>query len=267
MWAMAHIEGAADYARGHWDTLATWAAYLRTEGLDPRNQLCTDDFAGHLAHNANLSLKAVIGLACYSRLAGALGKKRICVEYGRVAQSMAARWQAMALDGGYSKLAFDRPGTWSLKYNLVWDKILSLGLFEPAIAAAEISNYKRRMKPFGVPLDNRKSYTKADWLVWCATLAESRSDFAALLLPLHKFLNGSPDRVPFSDWYDAADGTVAGFRARSVVGGVFIKMLADEGIWRKWHSAARKQDRRAMTVPGTPKRGRKPRAAVSEVVN
>ena len=56
------------YAREHWDVMTTWADYLCEYGLDPENQLCTDDFAGHLAHNCNLSLKAIMGIAGYSRI-------------------------------------------------------------------------------------------------------------------------------------------------------------------------------------------------------
>lgn len=234
MAALAKAEGNADFARPYWPLLSRWAKYLSEKGMDPENQLSTDDFAGHLAHNTNLSIKAILALGSFSQLAGTLGKADEAASYRRIAQQMASKWLPMAADGDHTKLAFDRAGTWSQKYNLVWDNLLGLKLFPPSLSQQEISSYLRHQNKFGLPLDNRETYTKLDWITWTATLATRREDFAALVAPLHTYMTESPTRVPLSDWFETTDGKQVGFQARSVVGGVFIKMLSDPGTWEKW---------------------------------
>jgi len=242
--ALAHSEGNADYAAKYWPTLTKWANYLKDKGLDPENQLCTDDFAGHLAHNTNLSIKAIVALAGYAQLCDDLGHKEDAAAFRKLAEGFAAKWQEMADDGDHYRLTFDKPGTWSQKYNLVWDKLLGMHLFPPAVARKEVAYYKTVQNRYGLPLDNRKGrrrdpsvhYTKLDWLIWSATLADNPDDFRAIADRAYDFANDSPTRVPLSDWYDTNSAKKVGFQARSVVGGVFIKLLEDPGTWKKWSS-------------------------------
>lgn len=236
--AVAHAEGNADFAQRYWPLLTKWAEYLKAKGLDPENQLCTDDFAGHLAHNANLSIKAIEALGAYAQLAEDLQHADIAREYRALAKSMAVQWVKMADDGDHYRLAFDKPGTWSQKYNLVWDDILGLHLFPDNVRSREVAFYLQHMNRYGLPLDNRATYTKLDWELWTATLADRPADFQTVVHAVFDFLSNTPDRVPMTDWYDTVSAKQRGFQARSVVGGVFIKMLADAATWRKWASPA-----------------------------
>ena len=235
--ALAKAEGNAGFAAHYWPELQKWAEYLQREGMDPANQLSTDDFAGHLAHNANLSIKAILALRAYADLAAKTGHSTDAEKYQQLSRDMAARWQQLANDGDHFRLAFDKPGTWSEKYNLAWDRVLGFNLFPSSIAETEIKFYKTHLNAYGLPLDNRSGYTKLDWEVWTATLASNRQDFDQLISPLQRFINESPSRVPLTDWYWTTDARQAGFQARSVVGGVYMPVLANEAMWKKWLGA------------------------------
>ena len=225
--SVAKAEGHADFAARWWGEVTKWAEYLARFGYDPGNQLCTDDFAGHLAHNANLSVKSIIALASYALMADMRGEKDAAAKYRRMAEGMVPKWMEAAKGGmhGATRIAFDRPDTWSLKYNLVWDRVLDLGLFPPEVADAELKAYRALELPYGVPLDCRKTYTKADWLVWCGSMTGRREDLEFMSEGIYRFLDETPDRIPFSDWYLTDSRLYRGFIARSVVGGVFMPVF------------------------------------------
>ncbi|MDQ0091422.1 hypothetical protein J2T12_004859 [Paenibacillus anaericanus] len=233
--AVCLTDGHADFAAEHEELLSTWADYLLEYGLDPENQLCTDDFAGHLARNANLSVKAIMGVASYAILKGMMGHLSEAERYKKAAKEMAIKWEELARDQDHYKLAFGQDGTWSLKYNLIWDILFDSHIFDETIIQKEVSWYLNKMDKYGIPMDSRAAYTKADWLVWAASLASEREDFTNLIEPLWDALNETPDRVPFSDWHDTNTARQMNFQHRSVVGGIYIKLLKD-----KWAEAGKK---------------------------
>lgn len=236
--AYCQARGEVIFARRYWGILTRWANYLVDKGLDPENQLCTDDFAGHLAHNVNLSLKAILAVAAYAQMCDMAGLTAEAKDYRARAEAMAQDWLRMADDGDHYRLTFDRPDTWSQKYNLVWDKLLGLDLFPAAVAEKEVAFYKTQIGRYGLPLDQRSLYTKLDWIIWSASLAHDARDFEVFVAPLHQWMNETESRVPLTDWYYTDSGKQAGFQARSVVGGVFIKLLGKPKIWQKWASRA-----------------------------
>ena len=245
--AIAHAEGNADFVAPWWPQLTQWAQYLEKYGLDPEQQLCTDDFMGHLAHNANLSVKAILGLATYGDLCRMRGDQETAKKYFDLAKADAEHWMKVAAEDDHYRLAFDKPGTWSQKYNLVWDRLLGLNIFPPSVAQKEVAHYRKVMLRYGVPLDSRTHLTKTDWSFWSATLAEKQSDFESIIAPIYDYLNETTTRDPIADSYVTDKVQSGGMHARPVVGGFFIKMLSDRDTWKKW--AARDKLRPANWTP------------------
>ena len=224
--AICDADNSVDFVRPYMDTVREWSRYLIKYGLDPENQLCTDDFAGHLAHNVNLSIKAVMGIAGYARILERLGETAEADKMMATAREYAASIMERAKnsDGSY-RLAFDKPETFSLKYNSVWDKLWGTGLFTEEFYKGEIARYKKELLPYGVPLDSRERYTKSDWLVWAACLAEDKEDFETLTASLWSAYNTMRTFVPMTDWYYCDTSHMKGFRHRTVQGGLFIKLM------------------------------------------
>lgn len=215
-----------EFFKNNSDLADKWVRYLVEYGLKPANQLCTDDFAGHLANNLNLAIKATVGIACYAKLLEGAGNTQGYEKYLQIAQAYARQIEQFASGYAHCPLTWDSDdSTFSLKYNLLFDKVCNLGLFSREFYDREIDCYLAKQNAFGVPLDSRESYSKSDWIVWVASLTGDKAKRGALLQKLDNYLKHTPSRVPFSDWYDTVNGKTCAFRARTVQGGCFAVLL------------------------------------------
>lgn len=227
--ACYRFDGDIDFFKQDYSLAECWVEYLVRYGLRPENQLCTDDFAGHLKNNINLAIKATVGIAAYAELAVACGKAEVGAKYRKIAEDFAAEISAFGAKFSHLPLTWDTgEETFSLKYNFAFEKLFNLGLFSQSILEKEVDYYLEKCGRFGTPLDNRNGYIKSDWLMWSASLTDDLSKKKKLISALDVYLKQSPDRVPFSDWYEAKDGSHYHFLARSVQGGCFILLLKDK---------------------------------------
>ena len=224
--AIYKFGGDIQFFKENLDLCAKWVEYLVKYGLRPASQLCTDDFAGHLANNVNLTVKAAVGIGAYAQLLSIIGDKENSVKYRKKAEEFAADIQRFGEGKTHLPLTWDLgEETYSLKYNFAFDKILGLKLFDQALLEKEVDYYLTKKEAFGLPLDNRNDYSKNDWTVWVASLTDDVEKSKQFISPIIDFLKNSPDRVAFSDLHFAGSGKHHYFRARTTLGACFILLL------------------------------------------
>jgi hypothetical protein len=222
--ALEHRKSKVDLS-AYWKIYVQWADYLISALPDPENQLCTDDFEGPIPHDSNLALKGILGISSFAQMCQNRGNTTCYDYYMKVATGFAAKWVTLSNpdNSNHYRLRYDQPG-WSLKYNMLFQYILGQKVFNQSVIDMEIAFYKTNLHAFGIPLDLRSDYTKLDWQSWIAAMGTD-ADFKTILHAIYRFANETPDRVPLSDWYFTSTAKQRGFQARTVVGGVYAKMI------------------------------------------
>lgn len=226
-WAYALAAKDTEFLKKNLDLLGKWADYLVKTGNDLDLQLCTDDFAGALAQNVNLAIKSCTGIACYGKILTLL-KDPAAETYFKAAKANADDIVKRGSSDDRLRLVFNRKNGWSLKYNMVWNFIFDLGLFDDELAAQEVAWYYKKRNKYGVPLDSRRAFTKSDWMIWATTLDKSKKavgDFASDLVAM---LAKTKPRAPFTDWFDTKSAIRYFFCHRTVQGGLWMPVMRDK---------------------------------------
>jgi hypothetical protein len=145
----------------------------------------------------------------------------------QTAAKMAKQWEKDARDKDHYRMEFHKSGTWSQKYNLVWDKMWGWNLFPPQVIEKEIDFYLTKQQRYGLPLDSRDLQTKSDWILWTAAMAPDTPTFLRIADRHYDYVNETPSRIPLSDFYTVDNAKSCNFSARSVIGGLWMKVLMD----------------------------------------
>jgi hypothetical protein len=244
----AEPASARAFAERHYGIFRQWANYLaadngqgQSNALDPLIQNQTDDFTGLIAHSTNLALKGILAISAMSILARVAGNNsNDATFYYSLAAGLMARWANLAQDPNepHQMMAYIEPDntdqptmsiSWSQKYNSYPDKLLQLTMIPQDVLDNEVKCYVGKASVYGIPLDSRHKYTKADWELWTAAGMGDPLLRRDIINGLFTFAHTTPQRVPFTDWYDTVSGTQQGFQARPVIGGLFALVSLTAG--------------------------------------
>jgi hypothetical protein len=253
--AIAQAEGGRHgFADAHWALLTKWVHYLAKNGFDPGTQLCTDDFAGPMDHNANLSVKAINAIGAYAYLCTLRGQTARAAKYRAMAKQFVGRWEKadISSNGTHYRLGFTFRHSWSQKYNMIWSNVLGLHVFPRSVQHKELTYYMTKMQVFGLPLDSRKLYTEDPWNFFTASLDPGSVYFHRIMDGVYHFADQTRNRLGFADFYWTNNARCAGMYARPVMGSVFMTMLTNKKVWLKWAASGEKFTGNFSPLPNPP---------------
>jgi len=225
---MQNKQETKEFFNNYRPLLQIWGDYLVQNLPDPGEQLCTDDFEGPSPHNVNLAAKGILAIGAYAKILGLFGELVKATFYENKAKEYYVFWEKNSFTQDHYKLQYNLGSdTWSQKYNLIFQRLLDLDLFPEDSLKKEIDFYLTKLNKYGFPLDNREIFTKVDWSFWSGSLGTDEQ-FLKVIDSTYSFLNETPNRVPFSDWYQTDSAEIKGFQARPVVGGLWSKILIEK---------------------------------------
>lgn len=211
------VDGDFSLIEENFDLLDRWGSFLMKEGPVYGSQLCTDDFAGHLAGNINLAIKATVALFAYRQILLKKGDAGLAKNVDETIAAYKEKIERERCKDGHLPLAFGSgEETYGLKYNLVFDSIIGANIFSSSLADSECAYYEEHATKYGLPLDSRMRTTKCDWLLWCAALSQDAEFAEKIIDRVCAFLSEGSERYPFPDWYDADNAKAQPFRNRTV---------------------------------------------------
>jgi hypothetical protein len=191
-----------------------------------------DDFAGQLANQTNLAIKGIVAISAMADVANIVGATSDAANFSTTALEYIQMWEFFAIDPSerHTLLGYQWRSSWGLLYNIFPDKLLDIGIVPQYVYEMQSDWYPTVSQIFGVPLDNRHSYTKSDWEMWTAATC-APSTRRLFVDAIAYWLNYTTTDRPFTDLYetistggypnDDTTGQPILFLARPVQGGLY----------------------------------------------
>ena len=214
--------------------LRSWADFIVTSLPMPPMQLCTDDFEGPEANNTNLVTKGIVALEAYAMLLDMMGNSTGAAYYRSQWKKFLDFWLTNAVEGEgatrHYKREYQLGGSFSLKYNILYQLILNVSVFPQDVINTELLYYlTQRNDTYGVPLNDRASFTLTEYQGGLVGMAATNATLRQPLVnQLFMFANTTQTRAPLNDRYNTTTGaglSPASFIARATVGEIFSLML------------------------------------------
>jgi len=212
-----------------------WAQYLLTQVPTPATQLTTDDWAPDYltpTGGTNLGIKAIIGLAAASQIAGILGDQANQAAWLKAAKDNVEPWYKLSLDpsGDYLNLEQGASGTWTTIYNAFYEVVIGESLVPDEVKALQSAFYLTQLEPYGLPLQtDAGGLSKVAWNLYIPAWLRDYPIATEMLNRDVAYVNDTPSLVPYGDRYSTDTAVeVSGVKAHPTLGAVFAVLLAAE---------------------------------------